>query len=354
MRKVQFSIAVFLMLFAAVANAQNPNEVKDYINTYRDLAIAEMQRTGVPASITLAQGIHESGAGTSKLVQESNNHFGIKCKSNWTGESVKHDDDARGECFRKYPLAQDSYKDHSDFLKNGQRYAFLFQLDPTDYEGWANGLKKAGYATNPKYPAVLIKLVIDYNLQDYTLIALGKIPANTNDLIIAAAAIEEEANIAVPPVEISKQELERQKKEELKKSIVYPEGQFKINDTKVIYAKKGTSFLALAKQYDVDLSKIFEFNELNRMEAVQEDQLIYLQRKRKTGNDEYCVVHPGETLHDIAQQQAIRLESLAELNLLRADAMPAPGEQLSLRKKSATMPKLVVKSNYSIVPGIRK
>jgi LysM repeat protein len=354
MRKIQYSIAVFLILFGAGANAQNPNVVKEYINTYRDLAIAEMQRTGVPAAITLAQGIHESGAGTSKLVQESNNHFGIKCKSNWTGESVKHDDDARGECFRKYPVAQDSYKDHSDFLKNGQRYAFLFQLDPTDYEGWANGLKKAGYATNPKYPAVLIKLVEDYNLQDYTLIALGKTPANTNEPIVTAAAVEDEATTAVPPVEVSQQELERQRKEALKKLIVYPEGQFKINDTKVIYAKKGTSFLAIAKQYDVDLSKIFEFNELNRMEAVQEDQLIYLQRKRKTGNDEYCIVQPGETLHDIAQQQAIRLESLAELNLLRADAMPAPGEQLSLKKKSAAMPKLVVRSNYSIVPGIRK
>ncbi len=116
--------------------------IQDYINTYKDLAIEEMQRTGVPASIKLAQGIHETMAGTSDLVLKSNNHFGIKCKSNWTGESVTHDDDARGECFRKYDSPLDSYRDHSDFLKGSQRYASLFKLDPLDYADWAYGLKK--------------------------------------------------------------------------------------------------------------------------------------------------------------------------------------------------------------------
>jgi len=343
MRKIQYSITAFFILLVTGLQAQNPEVVRNYVNTYKDLAIAEMQRTGVPASITLAQGIHESGAGTSKLVQASNNHFGIKCKSNWTGESVKHDDDARGECFRKYPQSQDSYKDHSDFLKNGQRYAFLFQLDPTDYEGWANGLKKAGYATNPKYPAVLIKLVEDYNLQDYTLIALGKMP--TTDVVVVSPTVTNQQPVT--------EEIKEVRVTEVKPKPTYPEGRFQINDTKVIYAKKGTSFLAIAKEYDVDLSKLFEFNELNRMEAVEEDQLIYLQRKRKTGNSEYYTVQAGETLHDIAQAQAIRLESLAELNWLKMDEMPAPGEQLSLKKKSSKIPKLAVKANYSIVPGIK-
>ena len=154
--------------------AQPAEAIIAYISKYKDLAIAEMQRSGVPASITLAQGIHETFAGQSVLVQKSNNHFGIKCKNNWVGKSVSHDDDARGECFRAYNAAEDSYRDHSDFLKNSPRYAFLFKYDPTDYESWAYGLKKAGYATNPKYSQVLIKLIRDYNLQDYTLLALGK------------------------------------------------------------------------------------------------------------------------------------------------------------------------------------
>ncbi len=147
-----------------------------YINTYKLLAIAEMQRSGVPASIILAQGIHETSAGTSDLVIASNNHFGIKCKASWTGQVVYHDDDARGECFRSYATAADSYRDHSDYLSQSPRYAFLFKLNPEDYESWAYGLKKAGYATNVKYSQILIKLIRDYDLQKYSLIALGKLP----------------------------------------------------------------------------------------------------------------------------------------------------------------------------------
>jgi Mannosyl-glycoprotein endo-beta-N-acetylglucosaminidase/LysM domain len=341
MQNIKHSIVVFFILVSLASTAQSPEVVKNYILTYKDLAIVEMQRTGVPASITLAQGIHESTAGTSKLVQASNNHFGIKCKTNWTGESVKHDDDARGECFRKYPVAEDSYKDHSNFLKNGQRYAFLFELDPTDYEGWANGLKKAGYATNPKYPVVLIKLIEDYNLQDYTMIALGKSPlSNTGTADVSVTTVPE-------PVVKEKNIGEKEKKTN------YPEGRFLINETKVVYASKGTSFLAIAKEYDVDLSKLFEFNEIERMEAVDKDRLIYLQRKRKTGNNEFHIVQPGESLHDIAQLQAIRLENLVEYNWLKTGEVPAAGEQLSLKKKSATVPKLAIKTNYSIVPGIK-
>lgn len=334
MQIIRSTAVVFFIIISIASGAQGPEAVKNYIDTYKDLAIAEMQRTGVPAAITLAQGIHESSAGTSKLVQASNNHFGIKCKSNWSGESVRHDDDARGECFRKYSLAWDSYKDHSDFLKNSQRYAFLFQLDPADYKGWAYGLKKAGYATNPNYPAVLIRLVEDYNLQEYTLIALGKMPALSNT--------------TVTPDVITLQE---EKKEV---TTDYPSGQFKINDTKVIYAVKGTSFLAIAEQYDIDLSKLFEFNDMKQMEEVEKDCLIYLQRKRKTGNDEFHMVKPGESLHDIAQLQAIRLESLTEYNWLKQGEVPAPGEQLSLKKKSATMPRLAIKTNYEIVPRVKK
>src|SRR5437868_11855926 len=132
--------------------AQSPDQIRKYIDTYKDIAVAEEIRTGVPAAITLAQGIHETGAGTSDLVLSSNNHFGIKCKTEWSGAAVYHDDDAKGECFRKYNDPIDSYRDHSDFLKNRPYYASLFKLDPTDYAAWSFGLKKAGYATNPRYP----------------------------------------------------------------------------------------------------------------------------------------------------------------------------------------------------------
>src|ERR1700754_5150715 len=168
---------VWALLVAAVKNlpAQISANGVNYVNTYKVLAMAEMQRTGVPAAITLAQGIHESEAGVSELCKQSNNHFGIKCKDDWKGQAVYHDDDARQECFRSYATAAESYRDHSDFLKRGSRYAFLFELDPSDYEGWAYGLRKAGYATNIRYSQILIKLIKVYNLQQYSLIAMGKV-----------------------------------------------------------------------------------------------------------------------------------------------------------------------------------
>lgn len=338
MLKIRYTLFYLMLLVAPVVFSQQSEIIKNYINTYKNLAIAEMQRTGVPAAITLAQGIHESGAGQGKLVLLSNNHFGIKCKSNWTGESVKHDDDARGECFRKYRHSEDSYRDHSDFLRNGKHYAFLFQLDPADYTSWAHGLKKAGYATNPKYPQVLIKLIEDYNLQEYTLIALGKNIQASDDIIVKNdLTVEKPAADEMPQT----------------KKPVYPDGEFKINETKVVFVKKGTPILAIAKQYDIDLSKIFEFNEIPKVQESAKDQLIYLQRKRKTGVNDFHIVQPGETLHDIAQLNAIRLESLQELNWLKENEMPAAGEKLSLKTKATAMPKLAVRENYSLIPSIK-
>lgn len=341
MIKMKNYITVLFVLMGSHTMAQKNETVLAYIDQYKELAIAEMQRTGVPASITLAQGIHESGAGGSKLAMASNNHFGIKCKSNWTGESVKHDDDAKGECFRKYPSSADSYKDHSDFLKNGQRYAFLFSLEATDYQGWANGLKKAGYATNPKYPQVLIKLVEDYQLQDYTLIALGKQPAvNGKEDVAEAKNVEEQKEETIAIVDATPAS-----------SITYPEGEFKINETRVVFVKRGTSYLSIAKKFDVDLSRIFEFNDMLPAIEVEKDQLIYIQRKRKTGKEDFHIVKLGETLHDIAQIQAIRLESIQELNWLKKNDIPAAGEKLSLKAKATTMPKLAIRENYSINTG---
>lgn len=326
-------LVVLSLLAAKEMWAQKNSDVIDYINTYKELAIREMQRSGVPASITLAQGIHETMAGKSDLVLRSNNHFGIKCRAEWTGEKVYHDDDARGECFRSYPSAADSYSDHSDFLRKGQRYAFLFQIDATNYSDWAYGLRKAGYATNIKYSQILIKYIEDYNLQQYTLIAMGKI--SPNDEILAGngkpltigngVAIRD---IGVPAV--------------AKPAMNYPAGEFKINDTRVLFAKAGTSFLAIAEQYDVKLKHLLDFNDLDDEGdgVLKQDQLIFLQRKRKTGAAEFHEVQPGESLYDIAQAEGIRLESLISYNLLQDQPVPAVGEKLYLQTKAPARPRL--------------
>jgi LysM repeat protein len=325
---------LFVILATAFAGkAQKADVIINYINAYRDIAMEEMHRTGVPAAIKLAQGIHETTAGTSDLVRRSNNHFGIKCKSNWTGESVKHTDDAPNECFRKYDEPAQSYRDHSDFLKGSGRYASLFDLDPLNYSAWAYGLKKAGYATNPKYPHIIIRLIETYKLQDYTLIALGKMPPKEN--VVATVTVEGmkdedpvgvEANIPL----VAKAEQRRD----------YPSGEFKINNTRVIYVTTGTSMLSIAKEYSIPLARIFEYNELEESETLANDQLIYLQRKRKSGSSEFHTVKLGETLRDIAQEEAIRIESLLEYNHLQSYMQPAAGEQLYLRSKAPGMPKL--------------
>ena len=167
--------AILIFSFSLGVSAQRTS-IEEYVEQFRDIAMHEMKRSGVPAAITLAQGILESESGNSELVKRSNNHFGIKCKSTWAGDSVNHDDDAVGECFRAYSDASESYRDHSNFLRGNQRYASLFRLDPEDYRGWANGLKRAGYATNPRYPEQLIKYIEQYNLQQYTLLVLNDVP----------------------------------------------------------------------------------------------------------------------------------------------------------------------------------
>ncbi len=175
---------LMLMQFCLHAQGEpkvSPN-VLQYIEQYRALAIEEMQLRGIPASVTLAQGIYESAAGSSRLAREANNHFGIKCKTEWTGATIRHTDDLRNECFRKYTSAEASYRDHSEFLRTRAHYAFLFQLAPTDYKGWVYGLKRAGYATSPRYPAALLRLIETYRLDQYDAAAVGSEPTSTNTL----------------------------------------------------------------------------------------------------------------------------------------------------------------------------
>jgi LysM repeat protein len=333
-------LIVVLLLASLWTKAQKSDDIYGYINLYKELAMQEMVRTGVPASIKLAQGIHETMAGKSDLVLKSNNHFGIKCKATWVGDKVYHDDDARGECFRSYASSNDSYMDHSNFLKNSTRYAFLFQLDPTDYKGWAYGLKKAGYATNIKYSQIIIKLIEDYNLQQYSLIALGKIAPQ--DEILAGnpkKPTEADGTLAGGPAVIAPFNAVEEEVKEIPK-VNWPEGEFTINNTKVIYAKSGTALLAIAQQYDVSLRRLMDFNDLNKEDILVDGQLLFLQRKRKVGASEKHIVQQGETLYDICQTEGIRFESLLDHNHLQGQDVVAPGEALYLQFKAPARPRL--------------
>ena len=343
---VRSAIACLLIIATTFAKAQPRAIVIDYINTYKSLAIAEEQRTGIPAAIKLAQGIHETEAGSSDLVRKSNNHFGIKCKSSWTGDKVYHDDDARGECFRSYASAEDSYRDHSNFLKGSTRYAFLFDLDPTDYEGWAYGLKKAGYATNIKYSQILIRIINDYHLQDYTLIAIGKMKPEDEWL-----AKETSSSPVILPeqVKIDATTDEGEKDIVIEQTPNFPEGEFKINDTRVVYAKPGSSLLGIAQQYDVSLKRLMDFNEMNEENILAKGQLIYLQRKRKHGSQPFHTVQAGETTYDVAQAEGVRLDNLLSLNHLSSSMQPAIGEKLYLKEEAPTRPLLAEAKTRHVV-----
>lgn len=312
--------------------AQKVSDVLAYVAAYKDIAMSEMKRTGIPAAIKLAQGIHETEAGKSDLVQKSNNHFGIKCKSTWSGNKVFHDDDARGECFRSYQRPEESYIDHSDFLKSSPRYAFLFKLDPTDYQGWATGLKKAGYATNVRYPDILIRLIEKYNLEDFSLIALGRM--NEADHVMAANGTGTSQVFSG----VVKNDLPH----DTLPAPSYPAGQFTINDIKVVYAPANTAWLAIAEQYHIPLSRLWDFNDLEKDDDILGlGQLVYLQRKRKSGAAAFHVVARGEDLYTICQVEGICFEDLLTLNQLTEDMQPAPGEKLALQQPASARPMLV-------------
>lgn len=338
------SILFFLLVTVTGAvKAQRPDDIVQYVNTYRQIAIAEEQRTGVPAAIKLAQGIHETQAGTSELVRKSNNHFGIKCKATWTGDKVFHDDDARGECFRSYTQPEQSYRDHSDFLKSSPRYAFLFQLDPTDYKAWANGLRQAGYATNYRYAQILVKLIEDYNLEEYTLIALGRV--SPPDEMLAVTGSSNTSSIVIKEVKPTLagtavvKELPEDKITLIRPD--YPAGEFNINNARVVFAREGTALLSIAETYHISFARLLDFNDLNDGGVLTADQLVFLQRKRKTGGTAFHVVQPGETVYDICQSEGIRMENLLANNFLTDNMRPAPGEKLYLMAAAPARPLLV-------------
>ena len=332
MKKTLTCIFILLSIFVS---AQPKADIFTYIQSYKEIAMNEMKRSGVPASIKLAQGIHETFAGKSALVLKSMNHFGIKCKSEWTGKKVYHDDDARGECFRSYASSTDSYIDHSNFLRNSGRYAFLFNYDPTDYKAWAYGLKKAGYATNIKYSQIIIRLIEEYNLNQYSLLALNKMPSSEE---VFSGAVQPHIQTTVPTGEVIAVE---GKITEVIMPVKYPEGEFYINNTRVIFARQGTSLLAIAQEHAIPLSRMLDFNDLKGEDILLRDQLVFLQRKRKVGFNEFHIVQKDESLYDIAQTEGIRLHSLLELNHLQALLDLAEGEILFLHEKAPARPKLL-------------
>lgn len=284
---------------------------EDYIRRYKDVAMREMERSGVPASIKLAQGILESDSGSSKLARSANNHFGIKCGSNWNGDTYfKEDDDYddRGQliksCFRQYRNPEASFVAHSEFLRDPAksfRYGFLFRLDPTDYKSWAEGLRRSGYATNPNYPNLLISLIERYNLNQYD----------------QSSIIVETPDVVLEPVE----ELQR--------------GILRTNDVTYFINDAPISVREIARQVDVSVNRLLDYNEGLRNEGqnVDSGDRVYLQKKRNSyrGYEQYHVVEEGENLYDIAQRYAIKLDKLAKRNRLREDSDPATGEKIKLR-----------------------
>jgi LysM repeat protein len=334
------TLVASLFIFLQVFSQKEKERIANYIEQYKGLAISEMIRTGIPASITLAQGLLETGYGQSELAVNANNHFGIKCKTEWTGEKVYHDDDAKGECFRKYASVEDSYKDHSEFLATRPHYAFLFKIDPTDYQGWAHGLKKAGYATNPAYGQRLIKFIEDNDLNKFTLLALEQMPGRETLASVktwaADSTIKNSASIAStkPSIEIST----AGEVLTIEKNPAYPKGQpFTINTAKVLYADAGTSLLAIASNYNVAYNRLLDFNELQGADILEKEQLIFLERKQKKGTKEVHIVEAGETLHEIAQKEGVQLSSILEYNRLTKGSTPEVGQKLSLKPSSTKL-----------------
>lgn len=350
MQKLTFAgIALMLCLSAnAVAQESFSERAKRYIETYREMAVAEQKRSGVPAAITLGQGIYETSAGASELATEANNHFGIKCKKEWTGETFAHTDDAPDECFRKYKNAEDSYRDHSDYLKSSARYQSCFRQSPTDYASWARELKKCGYATNPQYAQRLIKIIEDYKLQEYTYLAMNEgeqaeqavaaeiVPEQDAPApAVAAVAVEDAAGpAAAAPVATETEETTAPAE-------VRPgDDAYHLNGLKGFYARKGDVLLEQAIKNNIRYSRLLELNDLPDA-PLSEDMFIYLERKHSKGARPVHIVQPGETMIRIAQNEGIQLRQLRAYNQLDIGEQPTPGVTLQLQKYVSSRPSIV-------------
>lgn len=303
MRKLNVLVLIlFVHSLTGLAQMKWNPAYQSYINQYKDLAIEEMLKYNIPASITLAQGVFESSAGRSYLTVSGNNHFGIKCHD-WIGASVYTTDDAVNECFRAYDNALQSYEDHSKFLKNNVRYSRLFSLDRTDYRGWAYGLKTCGYATNPQYAPKLIGIIELYKLYQYD-------TANSYDKFMAKHSTEGSRSgtgMILHPI------------------YVY-------NNNYYIKARQGDTFKSIGKEIDISYRKIAKYNERNKHDLLQEGEIIYLKKKRSKADKSYKrrphIVKPGESMYSIAQFYGMRLKNLYKKNDLTPDYQIRVGDTL--------------------------
>ena len=319
----------------AAKGGRSPQEI--YIDQFASLAVEEMYRTGVPASITLAQGLLESRYGLSELAVKGNNHFGIKCHNNWKGKKMYYDDDRRGECFRKYPSPEQSYRDHSDFLRYRDRYKFLFDYKITDYKAWARGLKKAGYATDPAYPSKLINLIEEYKLYEY----------DTKSKSFAKHAKKQEKKVKEPkPVKEKKPELPPPSPTVIEQTEALTPVQsqdfhfsmsrqvYKRNGVPFVKAMEGESYADIAAANNLFLREILRFNDLESEVSLTPGTEVYLASKKGQavrGLDKH-VVEAGETMHSIAQRYGVKLKSLYKLNGMADYDVPREGDIIKLRK----------------------
>lgn len=323
---------VVLLLFVAwhsVALSQNKSKaVLDYIEQYKDIAMREMQDHKIPASITLAQGLLESGNGNSELAKKSNNHFGIKCHKDWTGKRTYHDDDEKGECFRVYECPEDSYRDHSLFLRKGQRYAFLFELEITDYEAWAKGLKKAGYATLPVYANILIKLIEDYNLAQYDqMVVKGKFKYKKDNKTTEQQDNKSKVDngIVYTPYRIADAEVVGKT----------PDDRYirENNKVKFIYAREGESVYDLADMFCIYDYQIVKYNDLGKRRKLKDNEIIYIEPKRNKAmrRYEYHTIQKGETLSYVSRLYGVKLKSLFKMNGMDENTILHVGDNIRLR-----------------------
>lgn len=312
MKKVILSVfSLFILIFySQQLYSQTINKTYvEYIEKYAQLAQRQQSQYGIPASIILAQGLLESSAGKSWLALNANNHFGIKC-SEWKGESVSYTDDKKNECFRKYGSVIDSYQDHSEFLKNRPRYASLFELSRTDYEGWAHGLKKAGYATDDTYAYKLISIIDTYELHKFD------IEQNPNELIIAnnKPLVQEKGTMGyVDPY--------------MKHNIM------RNNNVRYVLAVAGDTWGSIADEFNMSENRILKFNDVQPGAILQPGEKVYLQTKKRIAQKQYPLheVKEGETMYLISQEYGILLRNLYDINRMSYNQGPRVGQVLKLR-----------------------
>jgi len=316
-------------------------DIANYIARYKDIAVEEMVRCKIPASITLAQGLHESGYGKSKLTLEANNHFGIKCKDEWDGKKYFQNDDAPNECFRVYDQAEDSYADHSDFLVTRTRYSALFELPITDYKGWAAGLKASGYATNPHYAEILIKTIEDNNLAEFDKQGLALIEKKEkllalsyNQLTPATAATEQVITPLAPAKNASKELAAKQVKAAFTTATsASNQNETSVNGLRAIKAQGAVDPLTVAFNYQIPYAQLLAFNDMNEGDVFKDGQNIFLQNKKARAAVEKYVAQIGESMLDISQKFGIKLKDLYQKNMMARNDQPIAGETIYLQEK---------------------